>query len=201
MKNKPGKIFVLEGIDSSGKTTLCEMIKEELSKASIPTKSFHFPGKDMNALGNVVYQIHHSQIVFLKPIPPLALQTLHIAAHIDLWHNYINEAIEEGFNVILDRFWWSTYAYGKTSSISKKDLKHLIEIEKSCYKNKNLCHFFYIIRYQSPHFDEKLNSNYLELTMMPDFKNKTTVIYNDSEIEKPFNAILGFIIQNATRND
>lgn len=191
--NKRGKIYVIEGIDSSGKTTLCNKLYEKLSEANINIKVFHFPGKDMDSLGKIVYQIHHNRKMFSKEVPELSIQTLHVAAHIDLWLNYINEAVNKGVNVILDRFWWSTYAYGKQKLITTDNINKLIDIEKSCYNNDDIRHFFYIIREDSDYHNEILNNFYIELTYMVEHNERTTIVNNDFSTNMAFETVFKFI--------
>lgn len=191
--NKRGKIYVIEGIDSSGKTTLCNKLKEKLAEVKINIEVFHFPGKDMNTLGKIVYQIHHNRTMFSKELPELSIQTLHVAAHIDLWLNYINVAVNNGVNVILDRFWWSTYAYGKLKSITSNNLFKLIEIEKSCYNNDDIRHFFYIIRENSDYHNVALNNYYIDLTCLNEHNEKTTIVNNDFSTNMAFQKLFNFI--------
>lgn len=190
---KRGRIYVIEGIDSSGKTTLCKLIQEKLQQNDIRVQVFHFPGKDMDSLGKLVYQIHHNPKMFSKELPSLALQTLHVAAHIDLWLNYINDAVANGVIIMLDRFWWSTYAYGKHNSLTQANLIRLIDIEKSCYNNDDVSHFFYITRENSKDHNECLNNYYLELTQMKEHIQKTTIVKNDFAIEFAFQTIFNHI--------
>lgn len=191
--NKSGKIFVIEGIDSSGKSTVCNMLRNQLLLDGIDVEIFHFPGKNSNALGRVVYDIHHNPNMFDNKLPPLSLQTLHVAAHIDMWINYINTTISKGKHIILDRFWWSTYVYGKNQFIDPEILFSLINVEKSCYDASSISHYFYFIREDSGNHSTTLNSYYFELIQMNEHKDKTTVIRNDSDILTVYNKVYSVI--------
>jgi len=188
-QNKHGMIYVIEGIDSSGKSTLCDMLKEKLNGERLNVVTYHFPGKDINTLGKVVYDIHHSKITFPKKIPNLSLQVLHVAAHIDLWLNYINDSINKREIIILDRFWWSTYAYGKLSNIDTQTLMNLISVEKTCYDDNDVRLYFYVIRESSMNHNINLNDNYLELAEMYEHKSKTYIVNNNSDISVVFDFI------------
>lgn len=192
MKNS-GMVFVFEGIDSSGKSTLCEKLRVQLSSEGYSVKVFHFPGKNTDSLGGMVYKIHHGQISFPEKLPPLSIQTLHVAAHVDSWMNFINPAVKEGTIVLLDRFWWSTYAYGRLQSISPRVLTHLIEVEKSCYSPDIIHHYFYIFRPSSGDFNPPLHHFYLQLTKKSDFENKTTVIKSDFAKDNAYTSVLEII--------
>lgn len=128
------KIFVFEGIDGVGKTTLAYDINEKLNNAGIKTIVLSFPGKQEGSLGNLVYQLHHNSGKYgINNMSPLSMQIMHIAAHVDCIINQIIPAIEDGFVVLLDRFWWSTVAYGLASGINKESIDTLVEVEKGVW--------------------------------------------------------------------
>jgi thymidylate kinase len=121
-----GHLIVLEGVDGAGKTTLAQDLVMQLQARGLNSVYMSFPGRDDHSLGAEVYKLHHSKEV---PIHPLSLQLLHIAAHIDSIEKKIRPLLARGTNVILDRFWWSTWVYGIVAGVSATSLKALIEIE------------------------------------------------------------------------
>jgi len=127
-----GKLIVFEGGDATGKSTLCGELCNILKEKGIVFKSYHFPGKDENTLGGLVYKIHHEykKSFGIDEIDHCSLQTLHIASHIDSIRKRIIPELKKGTWVVLDRFWWSTYVYGITSGISKLELDNLINLER-----------------------------------------------------------------------
>lgn len=192
--SKRGTAFAFEGIDSAGKSTLVKRLLDMLNQEGYPTVSFHFPGKGMNTLGGEVYKIHHGQVSFEKPVPFLSLQTLHAAAHIDLWLNYINKAIEEGKIVLLDRFWWSIYAYGMKQSINEDTLLKLISVEQSCFLSSDVRHYFYMYRPNSADFDSQLDEYYRSLIAKKGFSKQTSFIDNQYEIKDSLPSTLAIIL-------
>jgi dTMP kinase len=99
---QPGKLIVFEGPDGVGKTTLVQNTVSLLEDLSIPFISLSFPGKTPGTLGFVVDQIHHIPKQFqLDSIEPLALQALHVAAHLDTIETKIRPAIHRGLVVVL----------------------------------------------------------------------------------------------------
>lgn len=110
------KLVTFEGVDGVGKSTLADKLtrycRRLFPQSSISMGSF--PGATPGTLGEWVYRLHHSKIEELTPksIAPPALQLLHVAAHIDAILSWITPALESG-HVILDRYWWSTYAYSR----------------------------------------------------------------------------------------
>ncbi|KUO51109.1 MAG: hypothetical protein APF76_16580 [Desulfitibacter sp. BRH_c19] len=106
-------------------------LSERLKDMNIDYSAYSFPGKESRTLGAIVYDLHHNQEAFVdKQIDALSLQILHVAAHIDTIKNRIIPDLKAGKIVLLDRFWWSTYAYGVANGINKSILKDIILPEK-----------------------------------------------------------------------
>jgi thymidylate kinase len=127
-----GKLIVFEGVDGIGKTSLSKAVAARLAEWGVPHVSLAFPGNDPGTLGALVYTIHHDPgSVGLSSLSPLALQTLHVAAHFDAIERKIIPALESGSWVILDRFWWSTWVYGIEQGIDPPSLEALICAEKA----------------------------------------------------------------------
>jgi dTMP kinase len=127
---KIGKLFVLEGPDGSGKSTLAEALFRYFSSARIPCELRSFPGGEERTLGRLVYNLHHNSSRYgLRSINPTSLQVLHVAAHIDLIERCIIPAITAGKQVILDRFWWSTWVYGRIFGVSLASLEAMKHLE------------------------------------------------------------------------
>jgi len=113
----PPKLVVFEGVDGVGKSTLADALERYYRRAfpQLSVSSGSFPGAMPGSLGEWVYRLHHGEIEGLSPasISPPALQLLHVAAHVNGIVSWIAPALKEG-HVILDRYWWSTYAYART---------------------------------------------------------------------------------------
>lgn len=126
-----GKLIVFEGPDGVGKTTLSKAATNLLVAAGQPSQWLSFPGRESGTLGHLVYQVHHQFQQFgIDRLTDGAKQTLHIAAHIDTIERQIKPLLATGQNVVLDRFWWSTWVYGITAGLDPIFLKALIDVEK-----------------------------------------------------------------------
>jgi len=130
MPSAQGRLIVLEGADGSGKTTLARELVTHLEAAKISTVYFSFPGREIGTLGAEVYDLHHrSRERGVAAIHPASLQLLHIAAHIDVIETKILPTLRQGTNIVLDRFWWSTWVYGVVAGASPASLKAMIDVE------------------------------------------------------------------------
>ena len=126
-----GKLIVFEGPDAVGKSTLVRYLQEFLEQKQIPKESVSFPGDRPGTIGKLVYDLHHAPGKFgIERISPIGLQALHIAAHLDAITQIILPAIDLGRWVVLDRFWWSTWVYGRAAGIDPKVLDSLVHTEK-----------------------------------------------------------------------
>jgi thymidylate kinase len=135
LEQSRGRLIVFEGVDAAGKTTLCDDLCDSLQHRQQPFQRYHFPGKTHGTLGELVYRIHHHHRdeFFIHSVNSCALQLLHIAAHIDIIESAIKQAMSEGLWVVLDRFWWSTYVYGRDSGVSEQSLELMIQLEKRAW--------------------------------------------------------------------
>ncbi len=142
-----GRLFVFEGSDGVGKSTISAEVAKHLSKNGFDILLLSFPGKEPNSLGDLVYKIHHKELE-VDNISAASLQTLHIAAHIDCIENYIRPAIEAKKTIILDRYWWSTVVYGVASGIPRTILDSMISIEKKFWGNIQPERLFLVTRHE-----------------------------------------------------
>lgn len=142
-----GKLIVFEGIDHVGKSTIASGVYEKLREFGLDCSLYSFPGKKEGTLGKLIYDIHHDNMDLIsQPIEPLSIQILHVAAHVDVLSKHILPDIKNGKTVILDRFWWSTYAYGLGEKISAKVLKEIILPEQRVLNDINNILYIYITR-------------------------------------------------------
>jgi dTMP kinase len=119
----PGHLFVLEGPDAVGKTRLASELTRAFVSERFRVRHLAFPGRDPGTLGGLVYELHHNvKALGTTNLPPVSLQLLHVAAHIDAIENVIVPHISAGGVVVLERYWWSTWVYGKVSGIADEYL-------------------------------------------------------------------------------
>lgn len=131
---KTGKLFVFEGPDGVGKTTISLAVVDLIKKAH-KCEYVSFPGTDAATIGGLVYRIHHDKKSYgIQDIDCNSLQALHVAAHIDLIKTKILPLIRTRTHVILDRFWWSCIIYGREMGCDMHIINSLISAEKLAWE-------------------------------------------------------------------
>lgn len=127
-----GVVFAFEGPDGVGKTTLVSAVREALAGLRQPVLALSFPGRASGTLGAHIYELHHKPAAHgVHTLTPDGLQLLHIAAHVDTIQSVIRPHVEKGGIVLLDRYWWSTWVYGRLSGVEPESLRRMIDLEQS----------------------------------------------------------------------
>jgi dTMP kinase len=125
-----GFLLAFEGPDGAGKTTLSKALHRYLLEQGLESIWLSFPGSAEGMLGKLVYDVHHHPEDFgINALNPTSKQILHIAAHVDTIISIIRPAIQAGKIVILDRYWWSTWVYGRVSGVSVPALDAMLRVE------------------------------------------------------------------------
>ena len=126
-----GRLIVFEGPDGVGKSTLAQALTNRLVAMGLSCEHLTFPGREEGTIGSLVYDVHHCPAEYgIGAITAASLQALHIAAHLDAIERRIIVALNEGRWVILDRFWWSTWAYGHVAAVDRATLDAMVQVER-----------------------------------------------------------------------
>lgn len=128
-----GKLIVIEGTDCSGKETQSKLIIERFKKEGIEFKYFSFPNYD-SPTGKIIGGPYLGKEYICKgwfketaPLVDPKVSSLYYAADRRYNIGIINDLLNQGVNVILDRYFYSNMAHqgGKI-----KDEKERIEMYK-----------------------------------------------------------------------
>jgi thymidylate kinase len=133
---KPGFVCVFEGPDGVGKTTLLEVVRQSLATAGCRVLGVSFPGRRLGTLGAHINELHHRPAKYdVRTLTPDALQILHVAAHVDTIDSAIRPHVARGGIVLLDRYWWSTWVYGRLSGVNTTALTAMIGLERQYWRD------------------------------------------------------------------
>jgi dTMP kinase len=113
-----GKLIVLEGGDSSGKTTQLNLLKERLEKDRVDILHMHFP-KHGISFGKNVDAYLMGEYGNKREIPPEFIAMLYMTDFYESkWQ--MEKALEEGKTIILSRYFSSTLTYQVTLTPDEK---------------------------------------------------------------------------------
>lgn len=131
-----GRLIVFEGPDGVGKSSLSRAVATHLQSQGEACLWYAFPGHDKGTLGELVYRIHHDAPgLGVSKLTAASLQTLHIAAHLDLIDSVIRPELSQGRAVVLDRYWWSTFVYGAVAGVDRSLLQAMVKVELTAWQD------------------------------------------------------------------
>lgn len=104
MRLAPGTLIVFEGLDRTGKSTQIDRLR--LLPGWRPAPAFFHLPSGATRMTEAVYRLTESEPI----TSALARQLLHLACHAE--NSRALSVARAGGGVVLDRWWWSTVAYG-----------------------------------------------------------------------------------------
>jgi dTMP kinase len=121
LKVKKGKFIVIEGGVGCGKTTQLGLLKKGLKKG---WEFYREPGstKFGEKVRDAVQGIH------AYDVEEYAAMFGYSAARANLIRGLIIPKLKKGINIVLDRYWYSTYAYQGSNGASKKTIELVSKI-------------------------------------------------------------------------
>lgn len=189
-----GRLIVFEGTDGVGKSTLSEAFVCAIRYIGIPCEYLSFPGKQKGTIGSLVYEIHHDATEYgLKEITDASLQALHIAAHLDAIERQILPAINKGHWVVLDRFWWSTWVYGRAMGVKESTLDALIQAEQHHWNDIRPDALFLVDSTRVNDSHPELRKGYQNLFDLERNKYPIHQFQNDSSIQNSLSLLIATI--------
>lgn len=201
-----GKLYVFEGPDGTGKTTLSKDFSDYLNSIGKKNSYFSFPGNSSGTLGKHIYEIHHElSEAGITAINPTSLQMLHVASHIDAIESEILPELRAGNSIVLDRFWWSTIVYGSVYGANSESLNKLIEIEKTHWAEFQPACIFYLKRQNTlkpssvTRWDELLEA-YEKLVQQEGESSRVEIITNESSPQETLAQLIE-VYENITKEN
>jgi dTMP kinase len=199
--SSPGFLFVLEGPDNVGKTSLARMVSEALKNRShLDVTVVAFPGSQPGTVGAHVHEIHDNPSrLGIRGLTPTSLQALHIAAHLDAIEAVIRPLLIKDTIVLLDRYWWSTWVYGMVSGADPQVIRMLVDVEQVFWSPHRPRAIFLIDRSTRTGFSRGLSADrirheYAALALQEGPRTPVLFVANDGPIEAARDHILRTVL-------
>lgn len=128
---KPGKLIVIEGIDRSGKTTLCKYLVARLHQKGVDAEACYFPSRTSPYSKDIEAYLHGDT----EASPEEAVRLF--AMDRAYWLARMSEDLARGITLVVDRFTYSGIAYGMANGLDKERCN---QIETECIGNQTPLH-------------------------------------------------------------
>ncbi|MEN2997615.1 MAG: dTMP kinase [Brevinematia bacterium] len=202
-------VIVFEGIDGSGKTTISNMIFNEISQV-FPGEVFWFSEPSPTELGK-----HLKDILTLErfklSIPEQLL--LFTADRMWLLRNYVIPYSRENKIILMDRSFVSTYAYQVMNVEDEETCRILVDLTEHSIRDFYIDILFYLdcpseislgrikvkdgIESRGVDFIEKVRRNYLAFLQTPHEHIRKVVVINATEdLENVYQKVRGVILDH-----
>ncbi|HTO14322.1 MAG TPA: hypothetical protein VLZ83_01025 [Edaphocola sp.] len=118
-----GKIITIEGSDGVGKSTQIRLLTQKLTSLAIPHKFIHFPMLNQGVYGKLIAEYLRGELGSIENVAP-KLVALLFAEDRNEHKAQLNQWLDEGYFIIMDRYVYSNIAYqcAKTEGIDNKEI-------------------------------------------------------------------------------
>ena len=128
------KLFVVEGVDGSGKSTQIRLLNDYFSKKGYRCEYLHFPRTDAPFFGELIARFLRGEFGSLGEVNPWLVAMLYAGDRMDA-SELISGWLKKGSVVLLDRYTYSNIAYqcAKLSDIKEQEklMKWILDLEFS----------------------------------------------------------------------
>jgi thymidylate kinase len=191
-QSEKGQLIVFEGPDESGKTTVSKQLATALEARGQSCLWLAFPGHEPNTLGAEIYALHHDPR--FAAAPALSVQLLHVAAHVEAIQLRILPALTAGQWVVLDRYWWSTLAYGLAAGVDRRSLESALDIERRQWRRIKPAAAFVFARAlpnmkRQPAQRAPLMKIYRQIILRERRSHPVTLVDNNGPLEEAVNLV------------
>ena len=128
------KLFVVEGVDGSGKSTQIRLLNEHFTKQGYSCEYLHFPRTDAPFFGELIARFLRGEFGSLAEVDPWLVAMLYAGDRKDA-AELISGWLKKGKIVLLDRYTYSNIAYqcAKLKKPGEQDalMKWILDLEFS----------------------------------------------------------------------
>lgn len=118
--------IVLEGLDGAGKSTQIKLIEAYLNGKGIQVKNMHFPRFDAPIYGELIAKFLRGDFGDVNTVDPQVIGLVYAGDRNDA-APIINQWLNDGYTVIVDRYVYSNIAYQCSKTKTTEEKNHLRE--------------------------------------------------------------------------
>jgi len=159
-----GRIIVLEGLDSSGKATQTELLKEKLEKNGVKAKIYSFPRYN-EFFGKLIAKYLKGELGKKEVLPEEFVSLLYSLDRYEI-KKEIEEKLGQGFTLIMDRYYTSNFAYQSAKFEDTKKKSEFIEwmkkIEERMPKPDLVCFLDVPAEFSQKLMDSRKQKDYMK---------------------------------------
>ena len=120
------KVFVIEGIDGSGKSTQIGLLNDYFTRGGRRCEYLHFPRTDSPYFGELIARFLRGEFGSLSEVNPWLVAMLYAGDRKDA-SDIINEWLKNGSIVLIDRYTYSNIAYQCAKLNTEKEQEELMK--------------------------------------------------------------------------
>jgi thymidylate kinase len=200
--SKKHNLFVFEGPSGVGKTSFTSLLETRLSDIGYNVKRFDtylsiyncFCAKNIDAF------LKKASPADNKSIDPRSRYLLMTARQIDIFKNEVKPLLDSGVILLFDRYWWSSYIFGRVLGMEESFMEPLYHIYKSVSSTMPPNIIFNFKRSESLKADAVDHDRYIEeySKVVDREKDNHTIIdiNNDYDMSIAVNEVTSYIIDN-----
>lgn len=118
------KFLVVEGLDGSGKSTQINLIRNHLEKRQVPYRYIHFPRTETGIYGDLIARFLRGDLGSIESVNPYLVAMIYAGDRKDA-SEMINDWLNQGFLVLLDRYVYSNIAFQCAKIAGKEEKERL----------------------------------------------------------------------------
>ncbi len=120
------KLVVIEGLDGAGKSTQIRNLRDYFAEKGLESRFIHFPRTDTPFFGELISRFLRGEFGQVNEVDPYLVAMLYAGDRNDI-SGSINNWLEEGKYVLLDRYVYSNIAYQCAKINDRSDRDRLRE--------------------------------------------------------------------------
>jgi thymidylate kinase len=148
-------------------------------------------------LSELIYRFYHNSSEFgVSDVSAIALQVMLTAAHIEVIESRLKPLIRAGIDIVLDRYWWSTWVYSTADGVPPYRRNMMLKLEMQSWENIQPEIVFFVVR-EAPLLPQPAGNRwsitsqlYKELVKQEERNVQIQLVTNAGSIQETFRTVI-----------